>query len=106
MRSKRKRKQKDLGSLRAKSGAQSAIVDTNACILPNAPEPSSAADHAEVDSDGAKRWQSESKKDMLKRALYMERAGIDVPEDMKLYSGVASEEQRVLLKVQGLLIDE
>ncbi|KAI8103074.1 hypothetical protein M9434_005859 [Picochlorum sp. BPE23] len=157
MRSKRKRKQKDLGSLRAKSGAQSTIVDTNACILPNAPEPSSAADHAEVDSDGgdkdfkknkkvlsksqqrklrkieeekqkraqrqevlsrlaehqlgddalrimrsvASRGQSESKKDMLKRALYMERAGIDVPEEMKLYSGVASEEPESVAEGAG-----
>jgi ATP-dependent RNA helicase DHX37/DHR1 len=32
------------------------------------------------------RGQQESKKEILKRALKMERAGIDVPEDMKLYS--------------------
>lgn len=124
-------------------------MDTNACILPNAPELSSADAIAGVDSNGdgtniekknkkvlsksqqrklrkieeekqkrahrqevlgrlakhqlgddalrvmrsvASRGQHESKKDMLKRALYMERAGIDVPEEMKLYADVGSEE--------------
>jgi len=33
----------------------------------------------------ASRGQHESKKDVLRRALKMERAGLEVPEDMKLY---------------------
>lgn len=134
-------------------------MDTNACILPNASELSSAAAHAGVESDGddkdvkknkkvlsksqqrklrkieeekqkraqrqevlsrlaehqlgdealrimrsvASRGQNESKKDMLKRALYMERAGIDVPEDMKLYSGVASEEPERVAEDEGVV---